>query len=472
MGSRIFLFLVLSLPLFLAQNAEYFIQQGDAAMKEGMFDMAISHYSNAIQLSPNEVTNYYKRAATYLTKGSSREALSDLNKVLKMKPDFIQALIRRGKVFLEMGQYSDAKKDYETAKTLDPTNSQPPLGLKQVAEQEIKVKGVEDEMARKNFPFAKELVNEVLMVSKDSPKLRLLRAHCNLELGDYQSMLDDTTRALKVDSANVKGYLLRGQAVFYMGDTENAVKFWRECLRNDPDNKPCRDEFKKSKKLEKAIQDMNDLVGQGNLLQAISIAQSSLQIDAKATHFNNRFRNSICEYFLKIKKSQDAINTCTEALQYDDNIDVLLNRAEAYMLEDDFDNAIRDYRDAQQKDNGNRRAHDGIHNAERRKKMAERKDYYKILGVARDATVQQIKKAYRKLALQYHPDKLKSITDEKEKEALEKKFYDINEAHEILSDAEKRDKWDRGEDVEVPQGFNPFHQHFGGGQTFTFHFGG
>lgn len=67
----------------------------------------------------------------------------------------------------------------------------------------------------------------------------------------------------------------------------------------------------------------------------------------------------------------------------------------------------------------------------------EYKDYYKILGVSKTATKDEIKKAYRKLAVKYHPDKTKG-----NKEA-EEKFKEINEANEVLSDDEKRKKYDQ-----------------------------
>ena len=65
------------------------------------------------------------------------------------------------------------------------------------------------------------------------------------------------------------------------------------------------------------------------------------------------------------------------------------------------------------------------------------KDYYKVLGVSATATPEEIKKAYRKLALRHHPDKAKGPN------ASGDRFKEINEANEVLSDPEKRKKYDR-----------------------------
>src|SRR5260370_26251637 len=66
----------------------------------------------------------------------------------------------------------------------------------------------------------------------------------------------------------------------------------------------------------------------------------------------------------------------------------------------------------------------------------ECKDYYEILGVPREASAEDIKKAFRKLARQYHPDVAKV------KKGAEEKFKEINEAYEVLGDPENRRKYD------------------------------
>ena len=68
------------------------------------------------------------------------------------------------------------------------------------------------------------------------------------------------------------------------------------------------------------------------------------------------------------------------------------------------------------------------------------KDYYKILGLTKDATEEDIKKAYKKLVLKYHPDKQADKTDEEKKEAAEK-FKEISEAYETLTNKNQSDDW-------------------------------
>lgn len=116
--------------------------------------------------------------------------------------------------------------------------------------------------------------------------------------------------------------------------------------------------------------------------------------------------------------------------------------------------------------------------------MAEKRDYYEVLGVAKTATAEEIKKAYRKKAIQYHPDK-----NPGDKEA-EEKFKEAAEAYEVLSDPQKRQRYDQfgfagmsgaggfsGGDFSMQDIFSQFGDLFeswgmGGGGGFSSFFGG
>lgn len=80
------------------------------------------------------------------------------------------------------------------------------------------------------------------------------------------------------------------------------------------------------------------------------------------------------------------------------------------------------------------------------------KDYYKVLGVQKSATQEEIKKAFRKLAVKYHPDK--NPGDKK----AEEKFKEVNEANEVLSDPDKRKKYD-----DLGENWKSYQQHGGQG---------
>lgn len=104
--------------------------------------------------------------------------------------------------------------------------------------------------------------------------------------------------------------------------------------------------------------------------------------------------------------------------------------------------------------------------------MAEKKDYYDVLGVSKNTSETEIKKAFRKLAKQYHPDVNPGNTD------AEKKFKEVNEAYEVLGDSEKKAKYDRyGHAAFDPNygsqgGFSGFEGDFGFGDIFETFFGG
>ena len=107
--------------------------------------------------------------------------------------------------------------------------------------------------------------------------------------------------------------------------------------------------------------------------------------------------------------------------------------------------------------------------------MAEKRDYYEILGVQRNASKDEIKDAYRKLAMQFHPDRNKET-------GAEEKFKEISEAYAVLSDDQKRQQYDtlghsgfdqryRQEDIFRGADFDSVFRDMGFGDIFRTFFG-
>jgi len=173
---------------------------------------------------------------------------------------------------------------------------------------------------------------------------------------------------------------------------------------------------------------------------------------------------------------------CNEALELNENsLYGLLAIAQKHMVAEDFEAAIGTLKKAQEHHPGAEQLNQLLHTAQLELKKSKTKDYYKVLGLSRDADELQIKSAYRKMVKIHHPDK--AHKQGINKEDAEKKMSQVNEAYEVLSDPELKQRFDQGEDPNdhEAQRQHPFHgQPFAGnpfagqsgGQQFNFKFGG
>lgn len=155
----------------------------------------------------------------------------------------------------------------------------------------------------------------------------------------------------------------------------------------------------------------------------------------------------------------------------------LLFRGQTEMDEDRFEEAVRTLNTAKEHHPHSQEVQSLLQKAHALLKRSKQKDYYKVLGVSRDADDRTIKRAYRQLTKQHHPDKAaaQGVT----KDQAEKKMASINEAYEVLSDPELRTRYDNGDDPNDPQAAqrgHPFQDHpfahAGGQQQFFFQQGG
>lgn len=176
---------------------------------------------------------------------------------------------------------------------------------------------------------------------------------------------------------------------------------------------------------------------------------------------------------LQLSRLDQAVEDCTKAIELDEKyVKAYARRAATYKTLEQFEEAVRDYEQICKLD-PSRQNKQALQDAKIELKKSKRKDYYKILGVAKDANDDQIKKAYRKRAMLHHPDRHSHDTPEKQKEE-ERIFKDVGEAYAVLSDPKKRARFDSGVDLDDDGGMggggfggmdanNIFQMFFGGG---------
>lgn len=179
---------------------------------------------------------------------------------------------------------------------------------------------------------------------------------------------------------------------------------------------------------------------------------------------------------LRQSNGKKAAEYCKDALALNENSFYgLLYRAKVLSDAEDFEPAVNQLNKAKEAAPDKAQIVDPLlREAQINLKRSKTKDYYKVLGVARDADERQIKSAYRKLVQKNHPDRAQRNGSTKEE--AEKKMQQINEAYEVLSDSELRARFDRGDDPNSQErGGSPFQQGGfpgGGGGPFMFQQGG
>uniref|UniRef100_A0A803U190 J domain-containing protein n=1 Tax=Anolis carolinensis TaxID=28377 RepID=A0A803U190_ANOCA len=413
---------------------ENHLEMGRKLLAAGQLAEALSHYHSAVENDPKNYLTYYKRATIYLAMGKFKSALPDLSKAIELKPDFLAVSL------LKEGNCSRAE------------------GL--------------------NFQIS-QATPMLPQISPWDPEAKELRSECYLYLGNYDKAIMDLKPTTKLRNDNRAAFLKLSKLYYNLGEHEESLNQVRECLKLDQDDKNCFSHYKQVKKLSKQLETAEEHVKAHRYEDAIEKYKAAMKTEPNVEIYTSKAKGRICHCLSKNKQPREAIDICTEAHQLDPrNIFILRDRAEAYILNEELEKAVEDYQEAKEFDSENEELKEGLEKAQKLLKQSKKRDYYKILGIRRNANKQEIIKAYRKLAQQWHPDNFQS---EDEKKEAEKKFIDIAAAKEVLTDPEMRQKFDSGEDPLDPENqqgggghqhqwpfeFNPFGT---GNFHFKFHF--
>ncbi|KAI9260221.1 hypothetical protein BY458DRAFT_516538 [Sporodiniella umbellata] len=416
--------------------------------KLGDYNEAIRLYSEAIEASPNTATYYNNRAAAYLMKKQYQQAATDSLKAVELDPTNAKAYARAGKCQLNIGHLEEAGRLLQRASELDPKAAAKDYhALQNVHMYLAQVKTF---MENEQFPLARNSLNRAISFidSEQVPlQWRMMEAECALGEKNYSEASRIANALMRLDTQNPDALYLRARVFYSQGDNQKTTAHCVEALRCDPDFSKARTLLKMAKAVEAQKEVGNVAFKSNRLADAYEAYTSALEIDPKNDHMNARLYSNRAAVLQKQKKFDEALSDCDQALSLDGEFfKVFSRRAACYMETEQYEEAVKDYQKLIEVDGSNREYQSLLRKAELELKKSQRKDYYKVLGLTKTATETEIKKAYRKLALQYHPDK--NAGDEK----AEVRFKEIGEAYAILSDAEKKARYDSGVDLEGGMG--------------------
>eukprot|EP00008_Paramoeba_atlantica_P009121 CAMPEP_0201481076 /NCGR_PEP_ID=MMETSP0151_2-20130828/5402_1 /ASSEMBLY_ACC=CAM_ASM_000257 /TAXON_ID=200890 /ORGANISM="Paramoeba atlantica, Strain 621/1 / CCAP 1560/9" /LENGTH=538 /DNA_ID=CAMNT_0047863107 /DNA_START=107 /DNA_END=1723 /DNA_ORIENTATION=- len=477
---------------------ETLIKEGDDAIRLKQYTSAWKKYTAAIKLDSSKFIGYYKRAIASVQRSNANSALSDLDRVIELKPDYLQALIQRGNVLMSLGRFKDSRAQYQQVLSLSPGHALTTKKMGILANGENAFVQMTKAIRNKNLVLAMKYHTEALSTASENRFLNFLRVFFASKKHDYDQIAEAAMAMIKQDSQDVEAIVWRGISFFRLNRLEVAMKHFKEAIKYDPENKLGKTYLKRTKKYQKnsaiaidavnekrwsdALQVLNDLVvplleeeaSTVFVSKAISndqgITAEDLHVLPETESFTHpelyRMLELLCQCQVELKQASSAIKTCSKAIGIrQDLIDAHIFRAKAKMQLEDYDSAYGDLQEVLRIDRNNRQANSLMQEVQKLQKMAKRVDYYKVLGVEKTAKPSEIKRAYRNLAKSNHPDKVA----EEERDAAILKMQKVNEAYEVLRDNEKRGKYDRGEDLDERGGGSPFQ---GGGFPFNFHGGG
>ncbi|QQP53487.1 Uncharacterized protein FKW44_005989 [Caligus rogercresseyi] len=227
------------------------------------------------------------------------------------------------------------------------------------------------------------------------------------------------------------GFFKLSELHYQLGETDESLNEIRECLKLDPEHKDCYPFYKKIKKVAKLLVNAKDAVEGQDWAECINAAQKVLKNEPSIQNVRFIAYDRQCKCLSENGEPKEAQKACTLAIRIREEPRLYCDRAESFLSEDLYEEAIADYRKALDLEENFQRAKEGMSVALKRQKQASKRDYYKILGLKRNASKREVAKAYRKLALKWHPD---NFQDEDDKKKAEKKFMDIASAKEVLTD--------------------------------------
>jgi DnaJ family protein C protein 7 len=194
----------------------------------------------------------------------------------------------------------------------------------------------------------------------------------------------------------------------------------------------------------------NEIFKAGKYEEAIEQYTKLLEFDPQNNNFNSTIIANRALCFQKQGKLMEALRDINRSIQLNERYwKAYVRRGNIYMGLKMYEEAKYDFQKVKDNDSSNKEVLKMLEESKKEEKKAKKRDYYKILDLKPDASTDDIRKAYKKLAQKWHPDR-NSDTEENQKMA-EKAFRDISDAYTVLSDPKKKQQYDAGMDPLNPE---------------------
>uniref|UniRef100_A0A6A7GAR4 DnaJ homolog subfamily C member 7 n=2 Tax=Hirondellea gigas TaxID=1518452 RepID=A0A6A7GAR4_9CRUS len=444
-------------------------QEGNDRYKNGDYDDAVALYSEAIQLSPTTVAFYGNRAAAFMMLGSYSKCTQDCHAAIEIDPSYGRAYSRGASCHIHLGELHQASSLLNRLKQLSPDDGSVNSELQRIDVLLSKLERFQECLDSQRHDAALSLIKSLLVSITDSMDLKLKLCEILLMTSRINEAMKLVGSLHREEPSNIEALRLKGLAFYYNQNIPTSLKILQQVLRHDPDNSKARENYKLIRRLERTKSAGNDAFKAGRLDEAYNTYSECLQIDPLNRQFNSVLANNRAAACLKLKRYEDAFADCNLSLELNPGFaKAYIRRASARQGLEEFDEAVKDCELAVELDGNNQEFQRALRDAKFELKKSQRINYYKVLCVDKDASERDIKKAYRKLALKWHPDK-SSLLPKEEQNDSEQKFKDIGNAYSILSDPKKRARYDSGADMEDGGGMGGvdpsqvFQMFFGGG---------
>jgi DnaJ family protein C protein 3 len=493
------------------------LQAGDKLLVKGRssYRDAIAKYSQALGLVPGSTKGLIRRGELYYMLREWTNARSDLDEVLRRDPHHRKALEIRIKTLEAMGELQAVVTDYTALADVWRKQGNMEKSRKALEEAQRRRAAVQQwaELSPKldsaaSLPVESRLVlmracvatlkNLIQVSSGDQQQLRLRRAECAIQARMHLAASEEVSHILKRDSNYLPAIVLNAREFRSLGSIDNARAEIRRCLKLDPEYAPCIALHKAVKAYSERSDAAQKLMAEKRYAEAVAAVDTLIASD-DAPNLGELWRWK-CEAYVELRDVTEGRKACSHIIALEGSegeanpqlAETYLRLAELCFLEDDLEGAEREINNAAAANQHYDRLREYREKLERVKRQGARKDYYKILGVKKSASDAEIKRAFRKLSKEYHPDILRSQEmSDADRAKYDKLYRDVNEAKTMLMDPEKRRRYDAGEDVAQPQQQQAqqqgFHFHgfpgggfpgggfpgggFPGGGGFQFHFG-